>query len=89
MKAVTSHGIEDVRVDDVPDPSEEPTDAVVRITSTAICGSDLYARIFPRGEVVAVALPEASTRPRSARSTGSALRGSRNCSTRTAGTTSL
>ena len=39
-----------MRVDDVPDPSlQEPTDAIVRVTSTAICGSDLhlYAK-FPR-----------------------------------------
>jgi hypothetical protein len=43
MKAVTWHGVEDVRVDSVPDPRiEEPTDAIVRITSTAICGSDLH-----------------------------------------------
>jgi len=40
---VTWHGTEDVRVDNVPDPRiEEPTDAIVRITSTAICGSDLH-----------------------------------------------
>ena len=37
MKAVTWHGKEDVRVQDVPEPTiEEPTDAIVRITSTAI-----------------------------------------------------
>ncbi len=43
MKAVTWHGKRDVRVDTVPDPSiEQPTDAVVRITSTCICGSDLH-----------------------------------------------
>jgi threonine dehydrogenase-like Zn-dependent dehydrogenase len=43
MKAVVWHGTEDVRVDEVPDPKiEEPTDAIVRITSTAICGSDLH-----------------------------------------------
>src|SRR3954462_403767 len=43
MKAVTWHGKEDVRVEDVPDPAiEEPTDAIIRITSTAICGSDLH-----------------------------------------------
>jgi threonine dehydrogenase-like Zn-dependent dehydrogenase len=43
VKAVTYHGKRDVRVDMVPDPSiEEPTDAIVRITSTAICGSDLH-----------------------------------------------
>ena len=43
MKAVTWQGIEQISVDDVPDPRiEEPTDAIVRITSTAICGSDLH-----------------------------------------------
>ncbi|MFC8731224.1 zinc-dependent alcohol dehydrogenase [Luteimicrobium sp. NPDC057192] len=43
MRALTWHGVEDVRVEDVPDPRiEEPTDAVVRVTSTAICGSDLH-----------------------------------------------
>ena len=43
MKAVTWHGTRDVRVDTVPDPTiEQPTDAIVRITSTAICGSDLH-----------------------------------------------
>jgi threonine dehydrogenase-like Zn-dependent dehydrogenase len=43
MKAITWHGKRDVRVDSVPDPSiEEPTDAIVRITSTCICGSDLH-----------------------------------------------
>jgi threonine dehydrogenase-like Zn-dependent dehydrogenase len=43
MKAVTWHGKRDVRVDTVPDPSiEQPTDAIVRITSTCICGSDLH-----------------------------------------------
>ena len=43
MKALTWHGKRDVRVDDVADPTLlEPTDAVIRITSTAICGSDLH-----------------------------------------------
>src|SRR3954467_15109326 len=43
MKALTFHGKRDVRVDEVPDPSiQDPTDAIVRITSTAICGSDLH-----------------------------------------------
>lgn len=43
MKALTWHGKRDVRVDEVPDPRiEQPTDAIVRITSTAICGSDLH-----------------------------------------------
>src|SRR5215208_1895448 len=43
MKALTWHGKRDVRIDDVPDPAiEVPTDAIVRITTTAICGSDLH-----------------------------------------------
>ncbi len=43
MKALAWHGNHDVRVDSVPDPKiQEPTDAIVRITSTAICGSDLH-----------------------------------------------
>jgi threonine dehydrogenase-like Zn-dependent dehydrogenase len=43
MRAVTWHGKRDVRVDTVPDPSiQHPTDAIVRITSTGICGSDLH-----------------------------------------------
>jgi threonine dehydrogenase-like Zn-dependent dehydrogenase len=43
MKAVAFHGKRDVRVDQVPDPRiEHPTDAIVRITSSGICGSDLH-----------------------------------------------
>jgi threonine dehydrogenase-like Zn-dependent dehydrogenase len=43
MRALTWHGKRDVRIDTHPDPAiQEPTDAVVRITSTAICGSDLH-----------------------------------------------
>src|SRR5689334_15217896 len=43
MKAVTWHGKRDVRVDDVPDPKiEQPTDAILRVTSSGICGSDLH-----------------------------------------------
>src|SRR4051794_37349121 len=43
MKALTWHGKRDVRVDTVPDPTiERPTDAIVRITSSGICGSDLH-----------------------------------------------
>ncbi|WP_454042379.1 zinc-dependent alcohol dehydrogenase [Cellulosimicrobium sp. Marseille-Q8652] len=43
MRALTWQGRESVSVEDVPDPRiEEPTDAVVRVTSTAICGSDLH-----------------------------------------------
>jgi threonine dehydrogenase-like Zn-dependent dehydrogenase len=50
VKAVVWHGKEDVRVDDVPDPVlREPTDAIVRVTATAICGSDLhlYSKLWP------------------------------------------
>ncbi|MDQ3886622.1 MAG: glutathione-dependent formaldehyde dehydrogenase [Actinomycetota bacterium] len=43
MKALTWHGRRDVRVDEVPDPRiEHPTDAVIRVTTTGICGSDLH-----------------------------------------------
>ncbi len=43
MRAVAWHGKRDVRVDTVPDPSiKKATDAIVRVTSTAICGSDLH-----------------------------------------------
>jgi threonine dehydrogenase-like Zn-dependent dehydrogenase len=50
VKAVVWHGKEDVRVDNVRDPRiEAATDAIVRITSTAICGSDLhlYSQLGP------------------------------------------
>jgi threonine dehydrogenase-like Zn-dependent dehydrogenase len=47
MKAVVWRGIGDIGVDDVPDPVvKEPTDAVLRITTAAICGTDLH---FVRG----------------------------------------
>nr|MBA3851652.1 alcohol dehydrogenase catalytic domain-containing protein [Chloroflexota bacterium] len=43
MKAVTWQGKRHVKVETVPDPTiQEPTDAIVRITSTGICGSDLH-----------------------------------------------
>src|SRR6201989_2930895 len=43
MKAVAYHGKRDVRVDTVPDPTiEQPTDAIIRVTSSGICGSDLH-----------------------------------------------
>jgi threonine dehydrogenase-like Zn-dependent dehydrogenase len=43
MKAICWHGTGDVRYDTVPDPKiADPTDIIVRITSTAICGSDLH-----------------------------------------------
>ncbi|MDB5186814.1 MAG: Alcohol dehydrogenase GroES domain protein [Candidatus Saccharibacteria bacterium] len=43
MKAVTWQGKRNVSVEEVPDPIiEKPTDAIIKITSTAICGSDLH-----------------------------------------------
>jgi threonine dehydrogenase-like Zn-dependent dehydrogenase len=43
MKAVTFHGRRDVRVDSVPDPTiEQPTDAIVWVASSRICGSDVH-----------------------------------------------
>ncbi len=43
MRAVVYHRPKHVAVEDVPDPTiEQPTDAIIRVTSTAICGSDLH-----------------------------------------------
>jgi threonine dehydrogenase-like Zn-dependent dehydrogenase len=43
MKAVVFHGIGDIRIDDVKEPKiQTPTDAIVRITASAICGTDLH-----------------------------------------------
>lgn len=43
MKAVVWHGTGDIRLDEVPDPKiQEPTDAIIRITRSAICGTDLH-----------------------------------------------
>ncbi|MFQ6020161.1 MAG: alcohol dehydrogenase catalytic domain-containing protein, partial [Dehalococcoidia bacterium] len=43
MKAVTFQGPYKVEVRDVPDPAiQEPTDAIIRVTTSAICGSDLH-----------------------------------------------
>lgn len=48
MKAAVYRGPGDIRIEEQPDPEiDEPTDAVVRITHTAVCGSDLW---FYRGE---------------------------------------
>ena len=47
MKAVVFHGIGDIRLETVRDPKlKEPTDALIRITASAICGTDLH---FVRG----------------------------------------
>src|SRR4051794_22662864 len=43
MRATVMHAAGDVRIEDVPDPSiVEATDAIVRVTNAAICGSDLW-----------------------------------------------
>src|SRR5437763_7032283 len=43
MKAVVFRGVGDIRLEDVPEPKiEQPTDAIVKITSSAICGTDLH-----------------------------------------------
>ncbi len=43
MRALTYHGTRDVRVESVPDPIiQEPDDVILRVTATAICGSDLH-----------------------------------------------
>lgn len=43
MRALTYHGANDVRVDTVPDPViQETDDIILRVTATAICGSDLH-----------------------------------------------
>ncbi len=49
MKAVVFHDVGDIRLDDVPEPVlQEPTDAIIRLTASAICGTDLH---FVRGTV--------------------------------------
>ncbi|WNL44178.1 zinc-dependent alcohol dehydrogenase [Dyella sp. BiH032] len=49
MKALVFHDVNDIRMDDVPEPTlEQPTDAVVRLTASAICGTDLH---FVRGSL--------------------------------------
>ncbi|CAB3803135.1 zinc-dependent alcohol dehydrogenase [Paraburkholderia fynbosensis] len=43
MRALCWHGKKDVRVDNVPDPTiEHPRDAIIKVSSCAICGSDLH-----------------------------------------------
>src|SRR5437867_518089 len=49
MKAMVFHGIGDIRLDDVPDPKiQQQTDAIIRLSTSAICGTDLH---FVRGTV--------------------------------------
>ena len=47
MLANVFHGVNDIRVDSVPKPSAGPGEAVLRITATTICGTDLH---IVRGE---------------------------------------
>jgi threonine dehydrogenase-like Zn-dependent dehydrogenase len=43
MKAIVWHGVGDIRLDDVKAPEiEDPTDVVVKLTASAICGTDLH-----------------------------------------------
>ncbi|HXH12961.1 MAG TPA: zinc-dependent alcohol dehydrogenase [Alphaproteobacteria bacterium] len=43
MKAIVFHGVGDIRLEDVPEPKiQAPTDAIVRLTASAICGTDLH-----------------------------------------------
>jgi threonine dehydrogenase-like Zn-dependent dehydrogenase len=43
MQAIVFHGVGDIRLDEMPEPRiEQPTDAVVRLTASAICGTDLH-----------------------------------------------
>jgi threonine dehydrogenase-like Zn-dependent dehydrogenase len=43
VKALCWHRVKDVRIDNVPDPTiEDARDAIIKITTTAICGSDLH-----------------------------------------------
>lgn len=53
MKAVVWHAPGDIRLDSVPDPRiQQPTDAIVRLTTSAICGTDLH---FVRGTMAGMA----------------------------------
>lgn len=45
MKAVIFHGIDDLRLEEIPDPKiESPTDAIIQVTTAAICASDLHIK---------------------------------------------
>ena len=58
MRALTFHGKHDVRMETVPDPEiVNPRDAIIEVTATAICGSDLhlYDGVIPgvmRGDIL-------------------------------------
>lgn len=65
MEALVFHGIGDIRVDDVDDPRiEQPTDAVVRVTASAVCGTDLHMRSgLARGATTCSSSGASSTTP--------------------------
>lgn len=43
MKAVVLYGVGDIRIEDVPEPKiQDPTDAIVKLAASAICGTDLH-----------------------------------------------
>ncbi len=66
MRALTYHGSKDVRIENVPDPQlQHPQDLILRVTATAICGSDLhlYRGKVPGGETEYVRVPLANTGP--------------------------
>jgi threonine dehydrogenase-like Zn-dependent dehydrogenase len=49
MRAIVWHDIGDIRLEEVPEPQiKQPTDAIIGLTSSAICGTDLH---FIRGTV--------------------------------------
>ena len=68
MKALCWHGTGDVRVDTVADPTiQDPRDIVIKITSTAICGSDLhlfngFQPTMEKGDQLAMKIWERSSR---------------------------
>ena len=52
MKAVVFYGTRDLRLENVPEPQiQEPTDAIVRLTTSAICGSDIHLTRGTLGEL--------------------------------------
>lgn len=70
MKAVTWQGVRDIRVEEVPDPTiVEPTDAIIRVTSTGLCGSDLHL-YEPLGPFMTPATSSATNRWASWRRSG-------------------
>ena len=47
MRATVFHGVNDIRVEEVPRPCAGPGEALIRVTTTTICGTDLH---IVRGE---------------------------------------